>query len=93
MNTAAPASRTRTAMWLALAAILLAPLVAMRFTSEVNWTGSDFAAAAMLLGALGLAVEAATRLLRRPSARAASVGVALLAVAAVWAEGAVGIFH
>ncbi|SEK70744.1 hypothetical protein SAMN05216382_0960 [Sphingomonas palmae] len=92
---AAPAPRTapRLAMWLVFAAILVAPLIAMRFTDQVNWTAFDFAAAAALLALLGLSVEAATRLLHRPLARRAAVAAAVVLVALIWAEGAVGIFH
>jgi len=90
---AAPPSTTRRAMWLAFGAILLVPLLAMRFTDQLSWTASDFAAAALLLGALGLAIEAATRLLHRPRARRLAIAAATAAVALVWAEGAVGLFH
>ena len=93
MSTApAPLAHARRAMWLALAALLIVPLIGMRLTSEVNWTASDFAAAALLLGTLGLVVEAATRFLH-PRARRLSVAAAIAAVALVWAEGAVGLFH
>jgi hypothetical protein len=89
----APLAHARRAMWLAFAETLIAPLIAMRLTPEVNWTASDFAAAALLLGTLGLAVEAATRFLRRPRARHLSIAAATAAAALVWAEGAVGVFH
>jgi hypothetical protein len=93
VTASAPLAHARRAMWLAYAAILIAPLVAMRVTPEVNWTTSDFAAAALLLGTLGLAVEAATRFLHRPRARRLSIAAVTAAVALVWAEGAVGLFH
>ena len=89
----APLAHARRAMWLALAALLIVPLVGMRLTSEVNWTASDFAAAALLLGTLGLVVEAATRFLHHPRARRLSIAAAIATVALVWAEGAVGLFH
>ena len=92
-NPVAQLSTMRRAMWLALAAMLVTPLVAMRLTNEVHWTTSDFAAAALLLGTLGLAVEAATRLLHRLLARRLIIAAATAAVALVWAEGAVGLFH
>jgi len=94
MSTApAPLAHARRAMWLALAALLIVPLVGMRLTSAVNWTASDFAAAALLLGTLGLAVEAATRFVPRPRARRLTVAATTAAVALIWAEGAVGLFH
>ena len=83
----------RTTMWLAFATILVAPLIAMRFTDQVSWTAVDFAAAAALLALLGLSIEAATRLLHRPLARRAAIAAAVVLVALIWAEGAVGIFH
>ena len=92
MSDPAPSSIIRRAMWLAFGLILAAPLIAMRVTPEVSWTASDFAGAALLLGALGLAIEAATRL-RRPRARCLTIIAATAAVALVWAEGAVGLFH
>ena len=93
MSTApAPLAHARRAMWLALAALLIVPLVAMRLTPAVNWTASDFAAAALLLGTLGLVVEAATRFLHHHRARRLTVAAAIATVALVWAEGAVGLF-
>jgi cytochrome b subunit of formate dehydrogenase len=71
--------------------ILLVPLVAMQFTSEVIWTGFDFAVAAALLTGTGLLFELALRKLHTKPARikaGALLGVALLLV---WAELAVGI--
>ncbi len=37
------------------AVLLLVPLIAMRYTTEVNWTGSDFAVAYAVLVGAGLA--------------------------------------
>jgi hypothetical protein len=84
-------SRWRRAAWAAAALILLAPLVAMQFTDEVNWTVSDFVfAGALLFGSLG-AYELAARRAGNTAYRAA-VGVALAAaVLLLWGNGAVGI--
>lgn len=54
----------RIAGWSAAAALLALPAIAMRFTNEVNWTGSDFLFAAILLFVTGLAAEGALRLAR-----------------------------
>lgn len=78
--------------WIAIAAALLAPLVAMQFTEEVRWTASDFAAAAALLGGGALLFEIASRRLPTARARWIAGGAIALVVALVWAEGAVGIF-
>ena len=84
-------SRWRRAAWSAAALVLLAPLVAMQFTDEVNWTVSDFVfAGALMFGALGT-YELAVRKTGNTAYRAAA-GVALAAtVLLLWANGAVGI--
>lgn len=79
-------------MWSLLEALLLAPLIAMQLTQEVRWTGFDFAAAAVLMGALGVFVEVACRVVTQPFARAAILALLLAAALLVWAEGAVGVF-
>ena len=87
------ANHIRIAAWGLVALALLAPLVAMQFTSEVNWGIGDFVAAAALLGGAGLALEAVLRFVRGTGARIGlglAIGVALLPV---WAELAVGLFH
>jgi len=76
---------------LGTAAMLLVPLVAMRFTGEVNWTGSDFLVAAVLLLGAGSVLELLRRLPNRRR-RLAGVGLLGLVFAYVWAELAVGIF-
>lgn len=48
--------------WSAAVGLLLLPLVAMQFTSEVQWTFSDFVFAGILIGGVGLAFEFATRI-------------------------------
>ena len=83
--------RWRIAAWGIAGLILLAPLVAMQFTEEVNWTAGDFVfAAALLFGTLGT-----YELAVRKSGNAAyrwGVGCALAAVfLLVWINGAVGI--
>lgn len=81
----------RIAAWVAAGLLLLVPLIAMRFTDEVNWTTSDFVFAAVLLfGSLGV-YELAART-RDGTVYRAAVGVALAAaVLLIWINGAVGI--
>lgn len=79
------------AMWGVIAAMLLAPLVAMRFTDDVAWTGFDFAVAGALLIGAGAAYEVLSRMPALARHRT-PVAIALIGVVAiVWAQGAVGI--
>ena len=76
--------------WGTAALLLLLPLVAMQFTREVNWTGSDFVFAAVMFGSVGLGLELAVRKGNR--AYTAACGLALAAsFLSVWITGAVGI--
>ena len=85
-------SRWRFALWGSLAVLLVAPLVAMQFTTEVAWGSEDFLFAAILLVALGTAMEILFRLRLSPWTRAAGAALALGAFLLIWAEAAVGIF-
>lgn len=84
--------RSRAMLWGAIVALLILPVVAMQFTREVNWGAEDFAAAAVLLGGTGLALEGAARLLIDPGKRLIAAVVILGVLLLVWAELAVGIF-
>lgn len=66
--------------WLGVAAILIAPAIAMRFTTEVNWTQSDFVFAGILLIGGGAIIELFTLGVRNPAWR---IGFALMVVAIV----------
>lgn len=74
------------------AALLMMPLVAMQFTGEVNWTGSDFLIAGILLMVTGLAFVLASRTVKTTRQRMLVGGLIALAFVYVWAELAVGIF-
>nr|WP_168047285.1 hypothetical protein [Brevundimonas alba] len=79
--------------WGAVALIMLAPVVAMRFTEEVNWTTTDFVFAGVLLIGGGALIELVAWRVRNPVIR---IGFALFVIAIVgliWVEAAVGIFH
>lgn len=56
-----PSTSLRIAGWACVALLLAAPLIAMQFTPEVNWSAGDFLLAALLLGGAGLAFEVALR--------------------------------
>ena len=72
--------------------MLLAPLIAMQFTQEVNWTLGDFLAAGVLLFGAAFGIELIVRLVKEPKARIVLVTSAILLLVAVWIELAVGIF-
>ena len=80
------------AVALVTAAVLMIPLVAMQFTSEVNWTGSDFVAAGVLLALAGLVLTFALRTVRSAKSRLLAIGLVGLGFLYCWAEMAVGIF-
>jgi len=72
--------------------LLLIPLVAMQFTSEVNWTLGDFVVAGVLLLGTGLGIELVIRVIKNKEIRyLVNIGI-LIALLLVWIELAVGIF-
>ncbi len=77
---------------LVVAGLLTVPLVAMQFTTEVNWTAPDFIVAGVLLFGTGLAIELALRSITNLWLRITACGILLLLLFLVWAELAVGIF-
>jgi hypothetical protein len=80
----------RVAGWSIPVLLLMLPAVAMRFTTEVNWTVSDFIFAALLFGIVGLAFEL---IVRTSDSLAYRFGAGLAVVSAflaIWVNGAVG---
>jgi hypothetical protein len=82
----------RLARWGVIAAVLATPLVAMRFTGEVDWDAADFLFAGVLLGGAGLVFELAAWKVRDTGLRVAIGIVLLAAVLLLWADAAVGLF-
>jgi len=82
----------RTAGWSAVGLILLTPLAAMQFTSEVAWDALDFLFAAVLLIGAGLLLELLLWKARTPLVRLMLAAAVILSVLLIWAEAAVGIF-
>ena len=78
--------------WGAAAFIMLAPLVAMQFTTEVNWTATDFAFMGGLIAVCGAAEEVMLRLVKNETGRVIGTGFILGVFVLVWAQGAVGVF-
>ncbi|WP_231460099.1 MULTISPECIES: hypothetical protein [unclassified Pedobacter] len=77
---------------IAVAVILSIPLIAMQFTSEVQWDLKDFIAAGVLLLGAGLAIEIVIRKVKTTTTRTILFFIILLALFLIWAEMAVGIF-
>lgn len=65
-------------------ALLAVPLIAMQFTSEVNWTAFDFAFGAAMFLALGVVIELAIRFIRGRWARAIGIALAITGFIFVW---------
>jgi hypothetical protein len=77
---------------LAVALLLLVPLIAMQFTGEVNWTLSDFVVAGVLLLGTGIMCELVMRKVKEVEKRIVICGVILIVLFLIWAELAVGVF-
>lgn len=90
-NGAGRGAPVRLLAWGGAVALLLLPLAAMQFTSEMNWTAYDFAVWAGLIAGAGLLIELAVRVLRTPLYRFIAVGAILALALLVWADGAVGL--
>ena len=84
--------RWRLAVWGGAALLLSLPFVAMRFTDEVQWTGSDFAVFGLLLLVVCGAFELAMGLLATRRARIVAAIAIVLGFLWMWAELAVGVF-
>ncbi len=81
----------RLALWSSVLGLLLLPLLAMQFSSEVNWTGSDFVVAGVLLAGTALLIELGCRAGNNLSGRAGWALVALTSLLLIWINLAVGI--
>jgi hypothetical protein len=77
--------------WGAAAALLMVPLVAMQFTSEVNWDETDFIVMGALLAMVGGALELGVRQSRKGPYRAGFAVAVLGGCLTVWSNLAVGI--
>ena len=74
------------------AILLLIPLIAMQFTTEVNWTLLDFVAAGVLLFGTSLLCEFVLRKVSKTRYRIVICVALLIILALIWTELAVGIF-
>lgn len=71
--------------WVAAPVLLLIPAIAMRFSSEVNWTAMDFVFAAAVLVGAGLALEVVSWLTRKLAIRFGAALAVSLAGGLIWA--------
>ncbi|WNJ19042.1 hypothetical protein [Pontibacter sp. G13] len=82
-------------LWIILSVVglvLLIPLIAMKFSTEVNWSFGDFLLAGGLLLGAGLAIEWALRSQKTVRNRAIWIVAILGILLLIWAELAVGLF-
>lgn len=85
--------RVRWLVWGGAACLLLSPWIAMRFTTEVDWTALDFAVMGAMLGSACIAFEVALHA-GRSHAYVAAAGVAVAAAfLTTWSNLAVGIIR
>lgn len=73
-------------------ALLLIPLLAMMFTTEVNWKIMDFLVAGILLTGTGTLLELILRKIKTKRNRILLGVLLFLVLMLLWAELAVGIF-
>jgi len=85
-------NKRRTIILSVIGFILLLPLIGMQFSNEVNWTGSDFLIAGMLLATVGLSIELVFKLSSTKKQRLILMTIVLVLGLLIWAEMAVGIF-
>jgi ABC-type cobalt transport system substrate-binding protein len=75
-----------------VAAVLLVPLIAMQFTTEVDWNGFDFLVMGVLLFGTGLLIDWVWHRVKKFEYRLMLVGLIAIGLFLIWAELAVGIF-
>lgn len=74
------------------ALLLLAPFVAMQFSTEVNWSAFDFFVAGTLIFGLISLVELIVRRTKTTNLRFLMIAGSILLFLIIWIELAVGIF-
>lgn len=72
--------------------LLLIPLIAMQFTTEVNWNITDFIIAGILLFSVVLLIDFAKKRFRDSRYKILIIIAIVVAFLLIWAEFAVGIF-
>ena len=77
---------------LSIPLLLFVPLIAMQFTSQVNWSPFDFLIMGILLLSTGLICELVLRKVKKTEHRIILCVAILATLFLIWAELAVGIF-
>lgn len=77
---------------LVTAGILMIPMIAMQFTSEMQWDHTDFIVFGILISATGLLIELVRGKVRNTNYRVGLFITVVLAFLYIWAELAVGVF-
>lgn len=77
---------------LTVSILLLIPLVGMQFTTEINWSPSDFLVMGLLLLGTAFFLEVVLRKVSKTDIRIALIALILVLFFLIWAELAVGIF-
>lgn len=80
------------ALYTVPAALLLMPLIAMQFTKEVDWSGSDFIIGGILLFGTAGVIDLVLRNVKTAKNRIIFSLLVLAVLFLVWAELAVGVF-
>lgn len=82
----------RLAMLIIIVVILLIPLIAMQFTSEVEWSFFDFVIAGALLLLTAALLDLVFKRVKQKKKRIAIGVVVVVMLLLIWAELAVGLF-
>ena len=82
----------RLAMLIIIVVILLIPLIAMQFTSEVEWSFFDFVIAGALLLLTAALLDLVFKRVKQKKKRIAIGVVVVVMLLVIWAELAVGLF-
>lgn len=72
--------------------LLLIPLVAMQFTTEVNWNALDFLVAGLLLFGTGLMLDLVLNKVTTTKNKIILISAIILLLLLTWMELAVGVF-
>lgn len=73
--------------------LLFIPLIAMRYTKEVNWGIFDFLIMSILLLTVGFSCELVLRKVKTLKNRIILFSIVLLLFLLIWAELAIGVFE